>query len=235
MLLATTNDIRNFHIIPVPLSQKFRDFYGFVPSNEQFNVHATGAPSSGKSTFYFMSAKEFAKSGEVLYCTFEERLNAGAIKKRINELKIPEKNLTFLQPDCFNDIVEELKRKKYAFCFIDSVNECYDEEDRPIAAKDVIRIAKQFVTTSFFFVSQINSQLNKAAGGQKATHKADVKIFCKQDKKTGERIAYLDGNRFYPKVTEFQIVPPQKPNHYKVEPKVTKIYSKAKRTQGRVR
>lgn len=210
MLLATTKDILGFHIIPVPLSQEFRDFYGRLPMNEQFNVHATGAPSSGKSTLFFKTAKEFARSGETIYCTFEERLNAGAVKQRIQQLKIPEKNLTFLQPDCFNDIIQELTRKQYKFCFIDSVNECYDEEGKQMEVKEVIKIPKKFINTSFFFVSQINSQLNKAAGGQKATHKADVKIFCKQDKKTGERVAYLQGNRFYPKVTELQIVPPQK-------------------------
>lgn len=207
MKRATTTEIINSQPYPLPLSPKFKDFLGNVPRNKQFNISITGEPGSAKSSFCFMLANEFSRSGKVLYCAAEENLDSGAIRQRILSLRISKQNIVFIHPDSYSDITDELSAHNYQFCFIDSINEVYTPEGEQMLAKDVIRIAAAYPNTSFVFISQINALGNRAAGGQKATHKADIKIFCKRDKKTDERLAYLTGNRFYPKVNEFTIFP----------------------------
>lgn len=209
MLRATTTEILQSRPAPLPLTGRFKAFMGNLPRGRQFNVAITGEPGSAKSSFCFMLANEFARTGKVLYGAFEENLDAGAIRERIIALRMSKKNVQFIHPELYSDLEDELSSHHYDFCFIDSVNECYDSEGKALLAKDVIRIANKFPKTSFVFISQINAMGNRAAGGQKATHKADVKIFCKRNKKTEERTANLTGNRFNPKVYEFQIFPPK--------------------------
>ena len=205
MKRATTLDIINSQPYPLPLSPKFKDFLGNVPRNEQFCISLTGQPGAGKSTLSFMIADEFARSGKVLYCAAEEKLTSGTIRERILSLKLSKQNIVFIHPENYNNIVDELSAHDYQFCFIDSINEVYDEEDDPIPAKKVIRIHKKFPNISFVFISQIDSHGTKAAGGFKATHKADVKIFCSYDKKKKISTAFLTGNRYSPKTNELSI------------------------------
>lgn len=205
MKRATTTEIINSQPYPLPLSPKFKDFLGNVPRNEQFCISLTGQPGAGKSTLSFMMADEFARSGKVLYCAAEEKLTSGTIRERILKLRLSKHNIIFIHPDSYNNITDELSTRNYQFCFIDSINEVYDEEEESIPAKKVIRISKKFPDVSFVFISQIDSHGNKAAGGYKATHKADVKIFCRFDKKTNTSTAFLTGNRYSPKTNELAI------------------------------
>jgi len=207
MLRATTTEILNSRHIQLPLSTNFRAFLGNVPRDRQFAIAITGEPGSAKSSFCFMLANEFSRSGKVLYCAAEENLNSGAIRERILSLKISRHNIIFLHPETYSDIEDELNANQYSFCFIDSINEVYDNDGKALMAREVIRISNKYPNTSFVFISQINAMGTKAAGGQKATHKADIKIFCRRDKKTDSRIAYSTGNRFYPKTYEYVIFP----------------------------
>lgn len=213
MLRASVLEILAAKPQPLPLTARFRPFMGNLPRGKQFNVAITGEPGAAKSSFSFMLANELARTGKVLYAAAEENLDAGAIRERIIALRLSKKNIQFIHPETYSDIELELRNHKYDFCFIDSVNECYDSDGKALMAKDVIRIANKFPTVSFIFISQINAMGTRAAGGQKATHKADVKIFCRRNKKTEERTANLTGNRFNPKEYEFQIFPPKFPDN----------------------
>lgn len=210
MQTATVSEILAARIEPLMLSKKYRDFFGNLPKNEQFVIAITGEPGSAKSSFCFMLCREFLRCRQsVLYVAAEEKLSGGAIKERIKLVKMPKDHIEFFHPDTYQNIEDKLSAQHYDICIIDSINEIYDADQRAIEPKKVILITKKHPKTSFVFISQINAQGNRAAGGMKSTHQADVKIFCRRDKLTNERIAELRGNRFYPKEYEFQIFPPQ--------------------------
>lgn len=210
MQSATVSEILLARLEPLRMSKKFHDFFGNLPKNEQFIISITGQPGSGKSSFCFMLCREFLRCKQsVLYVAAEEKLFGGALKERLREIQMPKNGIKFIHPRKYQDIENELSSRHWDICFIDSINEIYDENRQAILPRKVILINDKYPDTSFIFISQVNSQGNKAAGGMKSTHQSDVKIFCIANKKTNERIAELRGNRYNPKVYEFQIFPPK--------------------------
>lgn len=210
MSKMTLADVMRMVIKPYPLSKKFREFLGAVPLDETASIQITGPPGSGKSTFILQIADEFARTSDVLYCTAEEKINAGGIKIRASKQGIRNKGrIHIAEVSEIDDIKSYIEFGAYRVVIIDSIQKVRQNGEK-LRSSEVMQLTHAFPDrpTLFIYISQTNKR-KEAAGDASDAHDVDVTIFT-----TGEgtepRYARIDKSRLNPTVYQLHIFTPVK-------------------------
>lgn len=150
------------------LSSRMRGFLG--PIKVPHRILLWGDAGSGKSSFALILANEYDRIGNILYVMAEERIDSRRMENRARLMRVSPKRLFRVETGDLTAIRRLLHSGAYPFVIIDSVNEI---EAPPL---DVLRLGKEFPTTTFVFVAQSDKTADRYAGPAKWKHLVDIVI-----------------------------------------------------------
>ncbi|MCH9741326.1 MAG: DNA repair protein RadA [Epsilonproteobacteria bacterium] len=161
-----------------------------------------GSPGIGKSTLLLKIAGNLAKNSQnVLYVSGEE--SAGQIKLRADRLDANHKELFLLAEINLQNIMQEIKSKKYGFIVIDSIQTLYSEETPSAPGSvtqvrtitfELMRIAKS-LDIPIFIIGHITKD-GSIAGPRVLEHMVDTVLYFEGDPNSELRLLRGFKNRF---------------------------------------
>jgi len=121
------------------LKPDLQAFLGFLPDYEQWSISLSGDKGSGKSSLALIIADQLAQHGNVLYVTNEEHPKSGALGERAQRVNVIVRDkIHVLETRNSTEMWSLLQKPSiYKFCVIDSLNEFFDDNRRPIPAKRI--------------------------------------------------------------------------------------------------
>lgn len=156
---------KNFHTLTLeePWASKFGN------PERSFKMMIYGPSGSGKSTMTMKLWDYLAHNfGKVLYNSWEEGI-AQTLKDRIISTGVSSPNLMFADRMSFGEMIEKLKKGRYHFAVIDSVNYM------KFSYSDYKEYEKQVPSKGLILINQVNGQ-GKIKGGTDILHATDIKI-----------------------------------------------------------
>ncbi len=161
-----------------------------------------GSPGVGKSTLLLKIGSNIASGGKnVLYVTGEE--STSQIKLRANRLKSNHNSLYLLSEIRLEQILVELKYRKYDFLIIDSIQTIYSENITSAPGSvtqvrqitfELMRIAKE-KDLAIFIIGHITKE-GSIAGPRVLEHMVDTVLYFEGDSSQELRILRGFKNRF---------------------------------------
>jgi predicted ATP-dependent serine protease len=143
----------------------------------KFVMMCYGASGSGKSVFALKLAERLSGEGKVLYNSHEEKDNK-TLQDRVNDFNITASGLYFGISLDFDEMLEEIRRKRYSFVVIDSVQYMNFTYSQLKQLCDTFRKKKKL---GIIMVSFGNNRDNPDKA-RDLLHASDVKCFFKHGK-----------------------------------------------------
>jgi len=141
----------------------------------KFIMMCYGPSGSGKSVFALEFAESLSNLGKTLYNSHEEADNK-TLQDRVFEFDINSRNLYFGISLDFEQMVEKIKRNRYHFVIIDSVQYMDFTYDQLIELKNLFKKKKKFGIVMVSF----GNTIGKPDRGKELLHASDVKCFIKE-------------------------------------------------------
>ncbi|MBU3720548.1 MAG: hypothetical protein FGM22_07280 [Burkholderiaceae bacterium] len=162
----TLQQIMRMPVRPLPLTRRWRDFIGNLPSDSGWSIQVTGAPGTGKSTWSLMFADEMQRHGRVLYAFAEETHKAGTIQERAKKARVRMSgNLIIPEITDINVLRQYLDSGRYRFCIVDSINTFENATDY-----EVTSLTKSYPDIGFLFVAQTTKDRKRSRGDGRNEH-----------------------------------------------------------------
>lgn len=176
-------------------------FLGNIPKGYAFSALLHGMPNSGKSSFALLLACELARLGPVFYALAEERIKAGTIRQRAQDLGINHHNVFFEEITSLDHLHELFP--KYKAVIVDSINRIPDGRGKLVDPEEVLHLRLEHPQTIPIFVSQ-DTKDGQYRGGAGIKHDVDISWVCvgEQDQ---PRICYTEKTRFGPSINCFRL------------------------------
>lgn len=160
-------------IKPLNLPKAMIDFLNFIPAEKQWKMMIFGGSFSGKSTFSLYLATQLSRFGEVLYGNLEESVETGTIQKKLKVLNTKSDKLNFLDPNTYDNFIEEIETGKYKYVVMDSLSEVANTTAETIKELD---LSNKYKDVSFIFVLHADKDEENYIGSSKIKHKVDITI-----------------------------------------------------------
>lgn len=154
----------------LPWSGRWEEAFGLPEESSVWFVY--GASAQGKSSFVMQLAYELTHYGQVLYLSYEERVNQ-SFQERMLRFDLDKKQGWFrvVTNDTLEDLTERLKKRHSAkFIIVDSFQMAYWSYPETEA------LVKKFPKKSFIFISQVEKGQPTGKPARRLLYLADVKV-----------------------------------------------------------
>lgn len=154
----------------LPWGGRWEESFGLP--EERATWFISGASASGKSSFVMQLAYELTHYGQVLYLSYEERVNQ-SFQERMLRFDLDKKQGWFrvVTNDTLEDLTERLKKRHSAkFIIVDSFQMAYWSYPETEA------LVKKFPKKSFIFISQVEKGQPTGKPARRLLYLADVKV-----------------------------------------------------------
>lgn len=193
----TLQQIMRMQVRPIPLSRRWKDFIGKLPSDSGWSMQVTGGPGTGKSTWSLMFADELQRHGRTLYAFAEENHAAGTIQERAKMAKVRmTSNLVIPEINSISVLRNYLDTNRYRFCIVDSINTFDDATDYELTT-----LTKEYPHIGFLFVAQTTKDRKRSRGDGRNEH--NVYATFASQRRGNARFIVAEKNRYGGAVTEF--------------------------------
>lgn len=174
--LVTLREVTGMRYEPLPLSQRWGDFFGEIPEN--FKVDFWGPEGSGKSTAALEFADEVSrlrnrKTGDrwnVLYAAVEESTKSAGFQKRAAISQADSPRVFIFDDPTLGQIEEQLRSGKFQAVVIDSVSVLTDD------TRDMVKAAKRFPDLMWIFVVHALKTGDRPKGASDLYHFVDASV-----------------------------------------------------------
>lgn len=154
----------------IDLGERFRPLFGLIQT--KFVIMNYGNPGSGKSVFTLELCEALSAHGRVLYNSHEEKDNK-TLQDRVKEFNIESGKITIAVSVPFDEMVSKIKRGKYSYAVIDSVQYMGFTYDQ---LKELSELAKRKRKFGVIMVSFGNKKYNPK-NAVDLLHASDVKCY----------------------------------------------------------
>lgn len=165
--LANSGELLSRRSATLPLPEKWRKILGNITRTTRLMIF--GAPGTRKSTLVVRLADMFSRLGKVLYVMSEEKIDAGTLQERMRVTRSSLFDVDVLETTDLNTIREQLKKKKYDFVIIDSINEVHAKMEQTMT------LDANYQAVFVFVVQMLKSRKNYKGSGE-LEHYVDVVI-----------------------------------------------------------
>ena len=177
--LVTLREITKQHYDYLPLSSRFGNFFGEIPSN--FKVAIFGPDGSGKSTLALEFADELSQlrdksTGErwnVLYAAIEESTKSAGFQKRAMISNADSRRVFIYDNPTIEMIEEQLSSGVFQAVVIDSVSVLTNDN------RTMIQAAKRHPNILWVFTAHAVKSGDKPKGFSDLYHFVDARVFIK--------------------------------------------------------
>lgn len=187
MKVANTSKIMAYPYVPLRFPEDYAKFYGGLPADSQWKMLIHGGSFSGKSSHTLDFANVLTRFGNVLYGNFEESTRGGSIQNKLRTMKIRSDNISFLEPNTWENFIEQLQTGKFTYAIIDSLSVVGDSRSSVL---EKFSVYKNYPNVSFIYLLHADKTEKTYIGPSALKHNTDAVT------EIIDGIAYSRKNRF---------------------------------------